>query len=327
LRVDAVASMLYLDYSRKHGEWVPNKYGGNQNLESISLLRTLNEAVYKDYPDVQMIAEESTAFAGVSRPVYSGGLGFGLKWMMGWMHDTLKYMALDPLFKRYHHNSITFSTVYAFSENFMLPLSHDEVVHGKGSLLAKMPGDMPTKFANLRLMYGYMFTHPGSKLLFMGGEFGQTAEWNHDYSLRWDQLEHGALHQGMAQLISALNKLYTSEVAAYAKSYSPEGFQWIDNQDWQRSIIAYLRKTDQEEDSLLVVVNFTPVARPDYAIGIPRAGTWEVLINTDDSQFGGQGYATVREYDTQEQSSHGSNFSLKLMLPGFSTLVLKRKNL
>ena len=325
LRVDAVASMLYLDYSRKHGQWIPNKYGGNQNLESISLLRTLNEAVYKEFPDIQMIAEESTAFAGVSRPVYSGGLGFGLKWMMGWMHDTLKYMAQDPLFKRYHHNTITFSTVYAFSENFMLPLSHDEVVHGKGSLLSKMPGDMWSKFANLRLMYAYMFTHPGSKLLFMGGEFGQTAEWNHDYSLRWDQYANSPHHKGVAELIKALNNIYKNEPAAYRKSYSPEGFQWVDNQDWQRSIIAYLRKSGDENDNLLVIVNFTPVAREDYIIGIPKAGTWEVLLNSDDELFGGKGFAKTTSYTTFEHHSHGCGFSLKLELPGFSALILKRK--
>ncbi|HEY9534246.1 MAG TPA: 1,4-alpha-glucan branching protein GlgB, partial [Mucilaginibacter sp.] len=260
LRVDAVASMLYLDYSRKHGEWEPNRYGGNENLEAISFLKEFNEAVYSHFPNVQTIAEESTSFTGVSRPVFLGGLGFGMKWMMGWMHDTLKYFAEDPINRKYHHNQLTFSLIYAFTENFMLPFSHDEVVYGKGAMLRKMPGDEWQQFANLRLVYSYMFTHPGTKLLFMGCEFGQGEEWNYQTALQWHLTDYPN-HKGISETVKALNGLYRSEPALYEKAFSPDGFEWIDGGNAHDSVVAYMRKGNNPENDLLVVLNMTPVTR------------------------------------------------------------------
>ena len=269
LRVDAVASMLYLDYSRKDGEWIPNEHGGHENLEAISFLRKFNEAVYQNFPDVQTIAEESTSWAMVSRPTYLGGLGFGMKWDMGWMHDTLKYMAKDPVYRKHHHNQLTFRLLYAFHENFVLSLSHDEVVHEKGSLINKMPGNDWDKFGNLRALYGYMYAQPGKKLLFMGGEFGQWNEWSHDSSLDWHLLQyptHGGLHNWLADL----NRLYQREPALHELDFSPTGFEWLDCNDWQNSTMSLLRYARSTKDIILVVCNFTPVPRFDYRIGVPR---------------------------------------------------------
>ncbi|HCW07363.1 MAG TPA: 1,4-alpha-glucan branching enzyme, partial [Cytophagales bacterium] len=288
LRVDAVASMLYLDYSRKAGEWIPNQHGGNENLEAISFLKELNEVVYSNFPDAITIAEESTSWTGVSRPTYLGGLGFGQKWMMGWMHDTLDYFKKDPIHRRYHQNEITFSLMYAFTENFMLPLSHDEVVHGKGPLIARMPGDEWRRFANMRLMYAYMFTHPGTKLLFMGGEFGQTSEWNHDSSLSWHLLQH-EYHKGVLNLIKDLNALYKSEPALYHFQFSPQGFEWVDYSDRDNSVIVYSRKSEDAEQDLIVICNFTPEVRPQYRVGVPKRGIYEEIFNSDNMKYGGSG--------------------------------------
>ncbi|RLA85014.1 MAG: 1,4-alpha-glucan branching enzyme, partial [Deltaproteobacteria bacterium] len=284
LRVDAVASMLYLDFSRENGQWIPNPYGGRENLEAIHFIRLLNEEVYRSFPDVQTIAEESTAWPMVTRPTYIGGLGFGLKWDMGWMHDTLKYMSCDPLFRKYHHELLTFRLLYAFGENFLLPLSHDEVVHQKGSLYQKMPGDRWQKFANLRLLYGYMYAQPGKKLLFMGQEFGQTCEWNHEGELPW-QLLDDPLNRGLKSWLRDLNHLYRQEPALYSSDFSPEGFRWVDFGDRENSIISFLRQA--EGSTLLCVFNFTPVPRTDYRIGVPRAGFWREVLNSDGKDYGG----------------------------------------
>ena len=323
LRVDAVASMLYLDYSRKEGEWIPNQYGGRENLEAISFLKEFNETVYREFPDAVTIAEESTAFTGVSRPTYDGGLGFGQKWMMGWMHDTLNYFKNDPIHRRFHQSEITFSLVYAFTENFMLPLSHDEVVHGKGALIDRMPGDEWQRFANLRVMYSYMFTHPGTKLLFMGGEFGQTSEWSLENGLEWYLLEH-RYHKGVAKLITDLNALYKTYPALSKYQFSPEGFQWIDHSDSNNSVMSYIRRANPADAPIAVVCNFTPVVRQNYKIGVPENKEWEVLLNSDDLKYGGSG---------QEPGSkvikpvglewHGEKQALNLDLPPLSVVVLK----
>ncbi len=286
LRVDAVASMLYLDYSRKAGEWIPNQHGGRENLESISFLRALNERVYEVHPDVQTIAEESTAWPMVSRPTYVGGLGFGFKWDMGWMHDTLEYMALDPIHRKFRHNLLTFRTVYAFAESFVLPLSHDEVVHGKGSLYGKMPGSEQQKLASLRLLYAYMFSQPGKKLLFMGAELGQSREWNHDGSLDWHLLEDPG-HAGLESWLADLNRLYSSEPALHELDCAPEGFEWIDCSDAEKSILALLRKGKKGTSPVLVVLNFTPVVRHGYQIGAPAGGYWREVLNSDAEIYGG----------------------------------------
>ena len=288
LRVDAVASMLYLDYSREEGQWIPNQYGGKENIEAISFLREFNENVYREFPDAITVAEESTAWSGVSRPTYTGGLGFGQKWMMGWMHDTLNYFKKDPVYRRYHHGQLTFSLIYAFTENFMLPLSHDEVVHGKGSLLDRMPGDEWQRFANLRLLYGYMYAHPGSKLLFMGGEFAQSSEWNIESGLAWDLLQYG-YHTGVQQWLRRLNAFYSASPALYAQQFSGEGFEWIDHGDADRSIVSFLRKGNAADSMLLVVCNFTPVAYEAFRVGVPQPGTWKEMLNSDDTTFGGAG--------------------------------------
>ncbi|OAV44921.1 1,4-alpha-glucan branching protein GlgB [Lewinella sp. 4G2] len=320
LRVDAVASMLYLDYSRNEGEWIPNRYGGNENLEAISFLREFNEAVYREYPDTMTIAEESTAFSGVSRPTYVGGLGFGMKWMMGWMHDTLSYFKNDPIHRSYHHNELTFSLVYAFSENFMLPLSHDEVVHGKGPIIDRMPGDDWQRFANLRTLYGYMFTHPGSKLLFMGNEFGQTTEWSIETGLDWS-LEEFAPHKGMKKFISALNKVYQETPALYAQAYNPKGFEWIDGGDHQNSILTYLRRGKKDNELAIVVNNLTPTVRHHYRVGVPSAGKYKVLINSDEKQFGGTGDYKIKTATAVESEWNGRPYHLEFTVPPLSTVV------
>ena len=322
LRVDAVASMLYLDYSRKAGEWIPNQNGGRENLEAVSFIKEFNEAVYSHFPDVQTIAEESTAFSGVSRPTFTGGLGFGMKWMMGWMHDTLDYFGKDPVHRKYNHQRITFSTVYAFTENFMLPFSHDEVVHGKGSLLDRMPGDEWQKFANLRLLYFYMFTHPGTKCLFMGCEFAQSAEWNFNQSLDWHLLEY-APHQGIKATITALNKLYRSEPALYEKSFDSEGFEWIEGGDAENSVLVYSRKGNNPVDDLLIVLNMTPVPRKAWRIGLPSEGIWCLILNSDDLQYYGSGLFKEQNVISEEIFWHGKAQSGIMNLPPLAGLVFK----
>ncbi len=323
LRVDAVASMLYLDYSRNHGEWEPNQYGGNENLEAISFLKEFNEACYANFPDTQTIAEESTSFSGVSRPVYTGGLGFGMKWMMGWMHDTIKYFSTDPLFRKYHHNQITFSLIYAFTENFMLPFSHDEVVYGKGSMLTKMPGDEWQKFANLRLVYGYMFTHPGAKLLFMGAEFGQGTEWNFSTSLDWYVLEYPN-HQGIKEVVKALNKLYKSEPALYEKAFEADGFEWIDGGNSADSVLIYGRKGKDPKNDLVIILNMTPTPHKNFRVGVPYDGSWREIFNTDEKLFWGSGVTNAKALKTEKNNWHGRQHSLLVSLPPLSVIVLKQ---
>jgi len=322
LRVDAVASMLYLDYSRRDGEWIPNEYGGRENLDAIGFLRRFNEEVYKNRPDVQTIAEESTAWPMVSRPNYVGGLGFGLKWDMGWMHDTLEYMAQDPIFRQYHHAKLTFRMLYAFSENFVLPLSHDEVVHGKGSLLNRMSGDDWQKFANLRLLLGYLYTQPGKKLLFMGGEFGQTREWNHDESLDWHLLQFPP-HAALQAWVADLNRLYRQEPALYERDFDAAGFEWVDCNDAPASVISFMRKARSTQDSLLVVCNFTPVPRPNYRVGVPLAGYWREIVNSDAHHYGGSGHGNLGGVEAAPIPFHGRRFSLNLTLPPLGILLLK----
>jgi 1,4-alpha-glucan branching enzyme len=321
LRVDAVASVLYLDYSRKQGEWLANEYGGRENLEGIAFFRRFNEEVFKNYPDVQTIAEESTAWPMVSRPTYLGGLGFGLKWDMGWMHDTLKYFARDPIHRRYHLNELTFRMVYAFSENYVLPLSHDEVVYGKRSLLAKMPGDDWQKFANLRLLYGYMYAQPGKKLLFMGGEFGQWREWNHESSLDWHLLRHPA-HAGLRRWVEDLNRLYRAEPALHELDCNPAGFEWVDCTDWESSVLSFLRK-GAAGDAVLVVCNFTPVPRSGYRVGVPHGGFWRELLNGDAGDYGGGGMGNLGGVAAEAERFHGRPWSIRLTLPPLAVLFLK----
>jgi 1,4-alpha-glucan branching enzyme len=323
LRVDAVASMLYLDYGRKQGEWIPNRHGGRENLEAIEFLRFLNETVYRDFPDVQTIAEESTAWPQVSRPTYLGGLGFGMKWNMGWMHDTLKYMSEDPIHRRWHHGELTFSLAYAFNENFMLPLSHDEVVHGKGSLLGKMPGDEWRQFANLRLLYGHMWAHPGKKLLFMGCEFGQRREWNHDDELDWWLLGANDAHGGLQRWVEDLNRLYRTEPALHALDFDAAGFEWIDGADTEGSVISYLRKSG--DAVLLVVANFTPVPRENYLVGVPRPGHWRERLNSDATLYGGSGVGNQGGVDSVPVAAHGRYHALNLRLPPLGILILQHE--
>jgi 1,4-alpha-glucan branching enzyme len=321
LRVDAVASMLYLDYSRKEGEWIPNRYGGRENLEAIAFLRLLNESAYRDHPDVQVIAEESTAWPMVSRPTYLGGLGFGMKWNMGWMHDTLQYMRADPIHRRHHHGELTFSLVYAFNENFMLPLSHDEVVSGKGSLLDKMPGDDWQRCANLRLLLGHMWTHPGKKLLFMGGEFGQRAEWSHEAALQWALLEQPA-HSGLQRWVADLNALYRSRPALHQLDFSADGFEWVDTHNAELSVIAFLRKA-RNGSPLLVVANFTPVPRDNFLVGVPRPGRWFECLNSDAAAYGGSGVGNLGGASSVPVAAHGRFQALNLRLPPLGLLVLE----
>lgn len=320
LRVDAVASMLYLDYSRKPGEWIPNEHGGRENLEAISLLRRLNEEVYRHYPDVQTIAEESTAWPMVSRPTYVGGLGFGMKWDMGWMHDTLSYMARDPIHRRYHHHELTFRMIYAFTENFVLPLSHDEVTHGKGSLLGKMPGDDWQKFANLRLLLTYMWAQPGKKLLFMGGEFGQWQEWNHDGSVQWDLLQY-APHQGIQRLVEDLNRLYREQPALHERDFDPEGFAWIDANDAEQSVVTFLRRGRAEGSEIVAAFNFTPVPRHNYIIGVPRFGRWREILNSDATVYGGSGQGNLGGVTANPVPSHGYNQSITITIPPLGAVL------
>ena len=320
IRVDAVASMLYLDYSRKQGEWIPNKFGGRENLEAIEFLRRFNAEVYSAYPDVQTYAEESTAWPGVSRPVYLGGLGFGLKWDMGWMHDTLHYMQEDPVHRSYHHGELTFRMIYAFHENFTMPLSHDEVVYGKGSLLGKMPGDSWQQLANLRLLYAYMMSQPGKKLIFMGGDFGQLREWNHDASLDW-HLTHSPGHAGIQHCLKDLNRVYRDQSALHALDTSEDGFEWIDGGDWKNSVLSYLRK-DDKGNVVLVVLNFTPVVRENYRVGVPAGGYWREILNTDASDFGGSGVGNFGGCESNPVAAHGRYQSLNLTLPPLGALYL-----
>lgn len=322
LRVDAVASMLYLDYSRKQGEWIPNQYGGNENIEAINFLKEMNEVAYGTFPDIITIAEESTSWPGVSRPVYLGGLGFGQKWMMGWMHDTLNYFQKDPVHRKYHQNEITFSLMYAFTENFMLPLSHDEVVHGKGSLIGRMPGDEWQKFANLRLMLSYMYTHPGTKLLFMGGEFGQTGEWNYNHSLDWYLLQY-PVHKGVQTLVKDLNAFYKTEPALYKYAFDHRGFQWIDYSDRENSVIVYQRNSDQKEDLLVVICNLTPAVRYHYRVGVPFRGQWREVFNSDDRKYAGSGLLNEGLLSTSPVKYHGKDFSIVLTLPPLGISILK----
>jgi 1,4-alpha-glucan branching enzyme len=320
LRVDAVASMLYLDYSRQPGEWIPNKFGGRENLDAIEFLRQLNEESYREHPDTQTYAEESTAWPMVSRPIYLGGLGFGMKWDMGWMHDTLAYMEHDPIHRQYHQNQLTFRAIYSFTENFVLPLSHDEVVHGKGSLLEKMPGDEWQKFANLRLLFGYMFAQPGKKLLFMGNEFAQGREWAHDNSLEWHLLQFPQ-HQGIQNWVEQLNQLYRSESALHELDTDSRGFEWIDSNDTANSTLSFLRKSPRE--TILVICNFTPVPRETYHVGVPVGGYWRELLNSDGKEYGGSGWGNFGGKHAEEIPVHGRPFSLKVALPPLGVVFFK----
>ncbi len=323
LRVDAVASMLYLDYSRKEGEWIPNKFGGHENLDAISFMQEMNAEVYQSFPGIHTIAEESTSFPMVSRPTYSGGLGFGMKWMMGWMNDTLEYFKKDPIHRKHHHNELTFSTTYAFTENFMLPLSHDEVVHGKGPIINRMPGDEWQRFANLRLLYGYMFTHPGTKILFMGNEFGQTSEWNHDESLPWDLLQWPP-HKGLQALIKDLNLFYKQENALTEKAFEADGFQWIEYNDHNNSVLSFLRKGKNVADNLAVICNFTPTPRTNYRIGMDSSNKWKEVFNTDDKKYWGSGCLNSAELVVENIPWHGQKKSLSLNLPPLGVTILKK---
>ena len=322
LRVDAVASMLYLDYGRKDGEWIPNRFGGRENLDAIEFLRFMNESVYRDFPDVQTIAEESTAWPQVSRPVYLGGLGFGMKWNMGWMHDTLDYFKNDPVFRKYHHDELTFSLWYAFHENFVLPLSHDEVVHGKGSLIGRMPGDAWQQFANLRLLFGFMWAHPGKKMLFMGGEFGQRREWTHEQSLEWHVLGMDSRHEGLQRWVADLNHLYKEETSLHAKDFSQEGFEWISRADWQQSVVGFLRKSG-DSAPVLAVLNFTPVPRQGYRLGVPKAGRWQELLNSDAGIYGGSGMGNLGGVQAEAHPFDGHTHSISITLPPLGAVFFK----
>jgi 1,4-alpha-glucan branching enzyme len=322
LRVDAVASMLYLDYSRKEGEWVPNRYGGKENLEAIDLLRRLNEAAYTSFPGIQTIAEESTDWGMVSRPPYLGGLGFGMKWNMGWMHDTLSYFSKDPIYRKYHHGQLSFSIWYAFNENFVLPLSHDEVVHGKGSLIGKMPGDDWQKFAGLRLLYGYMWTHPGKKLLFQGCELAQGSEWNHDAQVEWDLLQYPG-HAGVQRWVKDLNAWYGNDSALYQTDFNSKGFEWVDFHDAEASVLAFLRFGRDHDDMTLACFNFTPVVREDYRVGVPRGGLWREALNSDSEWYHGSGVGNAGAVMAQEAQGHGRPYSLTLKLPPMGMVIFK----
>jgi 1,4-alpha-glucan branching enzyme len=322
LRVDAVASMLYLDYSRKEGEWIPNQYGGRENLEAINFLRLFNQEAYAEQPDIQTFAEESTSWPMVSRPLYVGGLGFGLKWDMGWMHDTLEYFQHDPIHRKYHHDKLTFRVLYGFTENFVLPLSHDEVVYGKGSLIGKMPGDEWQKFANLRLLYGYTYAQPGKKLLFMGGEFGQVREWAHDSSLDWHVLQY-PMHGGLQRWAEQLNKVYRHYPALHELDTDPAGFEWIDCNDSETGTISLLRKGKSSRSEIVVVCNLTPVPRLGYRLGVPSGGLWKELLNSDAREYGGSGMGNLGGVQAAERPVHGRPYSLELTLPPLGVLFLK----
>ncbi|MBF0385153.1 MAG: 1,4-alpha-glucan branching protein GlgB [Candidatus Omnitrophica bacterium] len=324
LRVDGVASMLYLDYSRRDGEWIPNQYGGKENIEAIDFLRRLNVATYKEFPNTQMIAEESTAWSMVSKPPEVGGLGFGMKWNMGWMHDTLEYFKNPPIYRTFHQDELTFSALYMFSENFMLSLSHDEVVHGKGSLLGRMPGDEWQRFANLRLLFGYMYGHPGKKLLFMGGEFGQVCEWQHDHSLEWHVLQYPC-HAGLQRWVKELNHVYKKEPALYEQDFALDGFEWIDCSDRQNSILSLIRKGKDPKDDIIVICNFTPQTHNVYKIGVHQKGFWTEILNSDDARFWGSGKKNAPEIEALEEACHGRKYCLSLTLPPLSAIFLKSK--
>jgi len=324
LRVDGVASMLYLDYARKDGEWIPNQYGGKENLEAVGFLRRFNEEIYRNHPDAQTVAEESTAWPMVSRPTYIGGLGFGMKWDMGWMHDTLVYMSKDPIYRQYQHNQLTFRMIYAWTENFVLPLSHDEVVHGKGSLIGKMPGDDWHKFAGLRLLFAYMYTQPGKKLLFMGGEFGQWAEWNHDASLEWNLLEY-APHQGLQKWVEDVNKLYRAERALHELDFDPAGFEWIDCNDAASSTLSYIRKAKSASEVILVACNFTPVARTGYRLGVPHEGVWREILNSDAPGYGGSGQGNLGAVTAEPVPYHNRPYSITATLPPLGAVLFKHE--
>ncbi len=324
LRVDAVASMLYLDYSRAAGEWIPNEFGGRENIEAISFLKRMNEVVYEKYPDVQTIAEESTAWPMVTRPTYLGGLGFGLKWNMGWMHDTLEYFTKEPIHRKHHQDSLTFSLLYAFHENFELPLSHDEVVHGKGSLIGKMAGDHWQKRANLRALLGYMWTHPGKKLLFMGGEFGQWAEWQHDHSLDWHLTEYSE-HRGLQRWLMDLNRYYRRQPCLHQVDFSGDGFQWIDCNDVESSVLSFLRRDREGGAKVLIACNFTPVPRHNYRIGVPYAGHWKEVLNSDARDYGGSGQGNFGGLDSRPLPMHGYEDSISATLPPLSVVVFEHQ--
>ena len=323
IRVDAVASMLYRDYSRQDGEWIPNQWGGRENVEAIDFLRRFNGMLYRDFPYIQTYAEESTAWPMVTRPTVAGGLGFGFKWNMGWMHDTLDYFCKDPIYRRFHQGNITFSIWYAFWENFVLPLSHDEVVHGKGSLLSKVPGDEWQKFANLRLLFGYMFTHPGKKLLFMGGEFGQSREWSHDESLDWHLLQY-PVHNTLQKWVRDLNHLLKEQPALYERDFDGQGFEWIDYHDADASVLTYIRRGHREQDTLVVVCNFTPVVRYNYRVGVPHPGYWREIVNSDATDYSGSGVGNLGGAEAAPDSFYGRyDHSLSLTLPPLGILVFK----
>jgi len=323
LRVDAVASMLYLNYGRRDGEWIPNKYGGKENLEAIAFLRRFNEEVYKNYSDVQTVAEESTSWPMVSRPLYVGGLGFGMKWDMGWMHDMLAYMSEDPIHRKFHHNKLTFRMIYSFNENFVLPLSHDEVVYGKGSLLRKMPGDDWQRFANLRLLFGVMYAQPGKKLLFMGGEFGQWNEWYHETSLDWNLLEHPS-HSGVQRWVTDLNQLYKNEPALHELDFDQAGFEWIDCNDSQQSTLSLLRKGRSTEDTIVIACNFTPVPHHNYRVGVPEGGLWREILNSDAQDYDGSGQGNFGAVGAETTSFHGRPYSVNITLPPLAIVYFKR---
>ncbi|HUQ80687.1 MAG TPA: 1,4-alpha-glucan branching protein GlgB, partial [Gemmatimonadaceae bacterium] len=322
LRVDAVASMLYLDYARKHGEWTPNKYGGRENIEAIEFLRLLNERVHAEYPGVPVMAEESTSWPMVTRPTEVGGLGFDFKWNMGWMHDMLDYMHMDPVYRRYHHNRITFSLMYAYSERFILPFSHDEVVHLKKAMLDKMPGDVWQRFANLRALYGYMFGHPGKKLMFMGDEFGQWREWNHDVSLDWE-LTSDPMHAGLQRWVRDLNAVYRAEPALHERDDSPEGFEWVDCSDHEGNVVVFVRRGADSADVVLFACNFAAVPRVGYEVGAPVEGVWTEILNSDASDYGGSGVGNFGSVETSTEPKHGRQWSLSLTLPPLGVVAFR----
>ncbi|WP_109300914.1 1,4-alpha-glucan branching protein GlgB [Aquimarina sp. AU474] len=322
LRVDAVASMLFLDYSRNEGEWEPNIYGGRENLEAITFIKELNTEVYASFPDVQTIAEESTSYPMVSKPTFLGGLGFGMKWMMGWMHDTLQYFGKESIYRKHHQNDLTFSMTYAFTENFMLPLSHDEVVYGKRSIIGRMPGDEWQKFANLRLLYSYMFTHPGTKLLFMGAEIGQHEEWDFQKSLDWYILDYD-LHSGIKSIVKELNLLYKNQPALHEKQFSVEGFEWISYDDHENSVISYIRKGNRDKDNLIVVCNFTPIPRTNYRIGLPAQGKLVQVFNSDQREYGGSGVSNQTDIDISQKEWQYRKYAAEIVVPPLGAVVFK----
>jgi len=324
IRVDAVASMLYLDYSRKEGEWIPNEYGGRENLNAISFLRDLNESVYTRFPEIQTIAEESTAWPMVTRPVYTGGLGFGMKWNMGWMHDTLNYFSREPIHRSYHHNQLTFSIWYAFNENFMLSLSHDEVVHGKGSMMTKMPGDIWQKFANLRLLFGYMFAHPGKKTLFMGMDIGQWNEWNHESSIDWHLLDYET-HNGLKNWVRELNNTYRKYPALHEIDFKGDGFKWIDANDAYNSILSFIRFSRGKKNTVIAVCNMTPVPRYNYRIGVPEEGRWKEILNSDALNYGGSGQGNFGGVETVPLPFHNEDFSINITLPPLGIVLFTKE--